>query len=629
MAGQPIIDIAIITVLSEEYHAVKKQLVNPEPAPFSSEQPNNLAEVVGEIPNPRSESSYSVILAMIGRAGTSQGAVATLHVISRWKPRYVFIVGIAGGFDLDGLRTGDIVIADTIYGYEYGKVEEAFIPRNEWTYHTDLGLRNGMMAFSKTNNDWLDDISIVPPSSFTPKVLCGHVASGDKVIDNPTNTFFDQATQHWPKLQAVEMEGAGAALAIQWAQSSGIRVGFLMVRGISDMPRAIGDSKKRGTKERDSWKEFAADAAAAFTVAYIAEGLPVPPQKRIVSGKVHEPFLELSTDIDFSPPNTQDILAGAKRSWFVRLKVANSGTVLANDCVGRLLTVLDEYGIELKKFSALDLYWTRQDSPENYSPVDINGPNDHTFLDIGQVKESEDIFTIRAVIPRGQRLVEVPGLPQGPNLQPGIYFMQIGIYAKNAVIPPTWFRVEWEANYSGQPCNIEIIEAEYIKALRSQEDSRFHEETGKPVTRGRRRAIEVIRELSQNQSMNKELPEPAEAYVEPLSKLELVERQRKIVSDNISVFLNDLRSIGIQATATHNIELAEERFSRLSRKIQIFIAENISDREAKRFRDKVSGSFVVYRDPLKGLYQNFLRPASNYLISLDEAVNSGDENLIF
>jgi hypothetical protein len=34
---------------------------------------------------------------------------------------------------------------------------------------------------------------------------------------------------------------------------------------------------KLQTKERDTWKAYASDAAAAFTIGWIADGLPLPP----------------------------------------------------------------------------------------------------------------------------------------------------------------------------------------------------------------------------------------------------------------------------------------------------------------------------------------------------------------
>lgn len=82
----------------------------------------------------------------------------------------------------------------------------------------------------------------------------------------------------WPKVKAVEMEGAGIGNAIEQAQSLKIPVGFMVIRAISDLPRhEVDDNKTRGTEERDAWKAYASDAAAAFVMGWIGDGLPLPP----------------------------------------------------------------------------------------------------------------------------------------------------------------------------------------------------------------------------------------------------------------------------------------------------------------------------------------------------------------
>jgi hypothetical protein len=89
----------------------------------------------------------------------------------------------------------------------------------------------------------------------------------------------------WPKIKAVEMEGAGATAAIEQASSLGISTGFMMVRGISDLPLAKG--KERGGEERDAWKVYASDVAAAFTIGFIADGLPMPPHQQEIRSTNH------------------------------------------------------------------------------------------------------------------------------------------------------------------------------------------------------------------------------------------------------------------------------------------------------------------------------------------------------
>jgi len=81
------------------------------------------------------------------------------------------------------------------------------------------------------------------PRECTPQVVSSEIASGDQVVDDPTNDFFAQVLKTWPKVNAVEMEGAGVAAAIEQVNSLGIPTRFMMIRGISDLPRAKGKAK--------------------------------------------------------------------------------------------------------------------------------------------------------------------------------------------------------------------------------------------------------------------------------------------------------------------------------------------------------------------------------------------------
>ncbi len=190
------------------------------------------------------------------------------------------MVGIAGGFKRNGLDKGDVILSDVIYGYEYGKIDkDRFEPRHDWTYHCDISLLTGARSFALTTN-WADEIRETRPDCREkyPKMISGPIASGDKIIDNPEQEFFNTILRSWSRLQAVEMEGLGAAEAIDLARSNGDNVKFIMIRGVSDLPRprksVINSSQSR---EREKWKIYAADAAAAFTIGYIQSGLPTPP----------------------------------------------------------------------------------------------------------------------------------------------------------------------------------------------------------------------------------------------------------------------------------------------------------------------------------------------------------------
>ena len=227
--------------------------------------------------------------------------MATYKTIERWNPRYVFLVGIAGGFRSDGLDKGDIVLSDVIYGYEYGKIREQFEPRYDWIYRCDTSLITGTRAFA-LSTDWADKIREIRPDGIrkAPKSLYGPIASGDKVVDNLDQEIFATVIRAWPKLLAIEMEGAGAAEAIELAKSAGYDVHFLMIRGISDMPQS-GVDVTIGSQsgERNEWKKYAAEVAATFTISYIKNGLPDPPTIKSKNGiGVNKPELPTTDPLD-------------------------------------------------------------------------------------------------------------------------------------------------------------------------------------------------------------------------------------------------------------------------------------------------------------------------------------------
>jgi hypothetical protein len=54
-----------------------------------------------------------------------------------------------------------------------------------------------------------------------------------------------------------------------------IPIGFMVIRGVSDLSRFGEDSDVKGTDERDNWKLYASDTATAFVDGWIAYGLPL------------------------------------------------------------------------------------------------------------------------------------------------------------------------------------------------------------------------------------------------------------------------------------------------------------------------------------------------------------------
>lgn len=158
-----------------------------------------------------------------------------------------------------------------------------------------------------------------------------------------------------------------------------------------------------------------------------------------------------------SDPKEGEKQQGWKPSWFIRLQIENKGQTPARKCVGRLLEV-QAVGKRIESFDSLNFYWTRQSKPEDFEPIDIQGHGDFFFLNVGQVKQKENVLSMLVVIPKGERLVADSNFPDAPDLPPGEYFVRIGVYAEGTYIEPTWFKIEWKDDSSmDPPCRIEPV----------------------------------------------------------------------------------------------------------------------------------------------------------------------------
>jgi nucleoside phosphorylase len=274
-------DIAIITILPEEHQAVTRLIPDRKFAPGFDGEPNLFYWEVGNIHSETYGASYRVVTAYAGTAGTNSGLTVTMETIARWQPRHVLLIGIAGGLQPHVLSKGDVVLSSHIWGYEYGKIEHGFRPRPDLNFGPDMALLNCAVGFSSCKPDWAKSIETsCPETTDFPKVVAGPVASGDKVIDDVGDPFFKSVLHAWPKLYAVEMEGVGAGAAIKLARDKGRAVGFLMVRGISDMPPDFtsGPQPSSQTAQRDAWKKYASASAATFAIQFIRDAWPVGPR---------------------------------------------------------------------------------------------------------------------------------------------------------------------------------------------------------------------------------------------------------------------------------------------------------------------------------------------------------------
>jgi len=258
------VDFVLVTALAEERDAVLDKLRTYRKLSPSLEDIRTYYQT--ELPVTYSNNLsgvYNVITMSLLGMGRVQAATATTDAIRRWHPRYIVLVGIAGGLAMRNIEIGDILISDQIVDYELQKLT-AQGPQIRWdVQRANARLLNACNNFAYGN--WHKAIHVKRPGRGKPKCCTGTIASGDKVI-----AFGDVLARYqnlWPKLIGVEMEAAGVATAVFQASEN---IGFFMVRCVSDLA-----DENKGSVEAEKWRSYACNAAAAFTIELLKSG-PVP-----------------------------------------------------------------------------------------------------------------------------------------------------------------------------------------------------------------------------------------------------------------------------------------------------------------------------------------------------------------
>ncbi|MGD0118465.1 MAG: hypothetical protein ABSD30_10395, partial [Candidatus Binatus sp.] len=192
-------DFLIVTALEEETEALIQRLQNVRKLPPEQDDVRVYYSVA--VPTTLSDGrkgSYSVILIPLLGMGRLEAATATSDAIRKWKPRYVLVVGIAGGVAKNGVHLGDLVVADQIVDYELQKIKESGPEVRLKTYNADPRLLGA--AKNLGGNRW-HRTTAVRPRAGAPKRRIGPIASGDKVLED--EAAVSKLCESVPKLVAV------------------------------------------------------------------------------------------------------------------------------------------------------------------------------------------------------------------------------------------------------------------------------------------------------------------------------------------------------------------------------------------------------------------------------------------
>ncbi len=190
--------------------------------------------------------------------GNVRSGVLATEAIGIWNPAHLILTGYAGGVKKKNERyLGDVLVPDQVVDYEMGKVKPEGTEQRYQAYRPNHALLAAAKALPA--GSWTTSVETPRPDGSTgrtvPKAFFGTVASGQKVVTAPDTV--EELQGDWAELIGVEMESIGVALA---AYESPQSPGFLVVKGISDW----ADPKKA-----DGWQQYAAEAAAVFTLALL------------------------------------------------------------------------------------------------------------------------------------------------------------------------------------------------------------------------------------------------------------------------------------------------------------------------------------------------------------------------
>jgi nucleoside phosphorylase len=254
-------DIVLITALALEEAALLKYI-----------GPTRESKASGRTYHRGKVGPYDVVVWCALGMGNVRAARAATEAIGIWNPAHIILVGYAGGVKKKNERMlGDVLVADQVVDYELGKETPEGTQRRYQAYRPARPLLDGAKRLPP--NTWALSIETTRPDGKTGRVVpqahFGTIASGQKVIINLE--MVEELQDDWAELIGVEMEGVGVALAAYESETS---PGFLLVKGISDW----ADPKKH-----DGWQQYAAEAAASFTIALLkTTPFPVVPRAQVV-----------------------------------------------------------------------------------------------------------------------------------------------------------------------------------------------------------------------------------------------------------------------------------------------------------------------------------------------------------
>lgn len=255
-------DVAIINALHKPEHSAMRSVFGEdgwEEIKYPADECNTY---YAKTMNNKDGYSVRIVTTYQSQMASVASASLTAKMLYHFRPKYVFMTGIAAAVEKEGYQYGDVLIADECWDGASGKYKEGkFLPHFQHI-RIDSSMIN-IMSRARDNVELLKEITdssdFAKSKNLKPlSVHIGQMASVPAVIAEVSK--LDEIRTHARKLMGIEMESYGVYYAAENSINPRPK-GFASLKAISD----FADSNKD-----DDYQEYASYTSAAF-LKYVIE----------------------------------------------------------------------------------------------------------------------------------------------------------------------------------------------------------------------------------------------------------------------------------------------------------------------------------------------------------------------
>ena len=244
------IDFAVIATLDEEYRAVKEVFQLQEKDLKSEKNFSYYYKKIEEV---------GVAFFKFTERGNLNSSSQTTEIIHNFSPRFIVLVGIAGGVKKN-INLGDVAVSDNVEYYEYKKTDkEGEHPRPIPVEPPSKKLKD---IIKNVGEDWKNKIKTSRPDGKPKeetKIVHGLILSGETILSGkvPQDLLGRNPI-------AFETEAGGVGKAVYNTHRSD----YIVIKGISDYVDV-----EESQVLREKWRNYASEVAAAFSYGLILQAI--------------------------------------------------------------------------------------------------------------------------------------------------------------------------------------------------------------------------------------------------------------------------------------------------------------------------------------------------------------------